>query len=388
MARATLKEISFDHSDDDVAFHNDLMNIARTTISSKLLTQEKEHFAKLAVEAVLRLNGSPNLELIQIIKKSGKALKDSYLDEGFILEKSISVGCPRRIENAKIVLANTPMDYDKIKIYGIKVEVDEVDKVAEIEAAEREKMKNKVEDICSYQPTVFINRQLVYNYPEQLFAEKGIMCIEHADFEGIERLANATGGEILSTFKNPERSELVLGQAGLIEEVMIGEDKVIKFSGCNRNEACTLILRGSSGHLLEEAERSMHDALCVLVKTIQNKRVIYGGGNAETRMALAVEKLAGETKGKEALAIQAFARGLRAMPAIIADNGGYDSSEIVTNLAYELNTGSVSSGINMDCGEVACMKELGITVSTLGLSNLLGMPQSQGLRSHFRLRGQ
>lgn len=234
VARETLKSISFDHSSSEEIFYDDLMNIARTTISSKLLTQEKEHFAKLAVDAVTRLKGSSNLELIQIIKKSGRSLKDSYLDEGFILEKSISIGCPRRVENAKIVLANTPMDYDKIKIYGTKVEVDEIDKVAEIEQAEREKMKEKVESICSYGPTVFINRQLVYNYPEQLFADKGIMCIEHADFEGIERLANATGAEILSTFKNPERASLVIGEASLIEEIMIGEDKVIKFSGCKK----------------------------------------------------------------------------------------------------------------------------------------------------------
>lgn len=231
-AKKVLTEISFDNSNDEALFHNDLMNIARTTISSKLLTQEKEHFAKLAVDAVLRLNGGANLDLIQIIKKSGGTLKDSYLDEGFILEKQISVGCPRRVENAKILVANTPMDYDKVKIYGMKVEVDEVDKVAEIELAEKEKMKEKVDNICAYGPTVFINRQLVYNYPEQLLAAKGIMCIEHADFEGVERLANATGAEILSTFKSSSRGESVLGSASLIEEIMIGEDKVIKFSGC------------------------------------------------------------------------------------------------------------------------------------------------------------
>ena len=212
------------------------MNIARTTISSKLLTQEKEQFAKLAVDAVLRMKGGSNLDLIQIIKKSGGTLKDSYLDEGFILEKQISVGCPRRVENAKILVANTPMDYDKVKIYGMKVEVDDIEKVAEIEQAEKEKMKEKVDSILAYGPTVFINRQLVYNYPEQLFAQKGIMCIEHADFEGVERLANATGAEIISTFKNPERASQIIGSAQLIEEIMIGEDKVIKFSGCAKGK--------------------------------------------------------------------------------------------------------------------------------------------------------
>lgn len=195
------------------------------------------------------------MDLIQIIKKKGRTLKDSYLDEGFILEKEITFGCPKRIENAKILLTNTPMDYDKVKIFGAIAETDEIEKMVEIQEAEKDKMIEKVEKICAYGPTVYINRQLVYNLPETIFADKGIMCIEHADFEGIERLSRATGGEILSTFNSPERAEEVLGSAKLIEEIMIGEDKVIKFSGCKQNEACTLILRGSSKHLLDEAER-------------------------------------------------------------------------------------------------------------------------------------
>lgn len=124
-----------------------------------------------------------------------------------------------------------------------------------------------------------------------------------------------------------------------------------------------MILRGSSKHLLDEAERSMHDALCVLVKTIQNKRVIYGGGNSEVSMAIAVENLAREVKGKESLAIRAFAEALRSMPLIIADNGGYDSSELVQNLVYEIEkSGNKTSGLDMEIGDVGCMKKLGITV--------------------------
>lgn len=359
-AKEVLHRISFDNSQDKVAFKEDLLNIARTTLSSKLLTYEKELFAKLAVDAVLRIKESTDLDLIQIIKKPGGTLKDSYLDEGFILEKQISIGCPRRVENAKILLANTPMDYDKIKIYGTKVKVDEIDKVAEIEAAEREKMKEKVDRIASYQPTVFINRQLIYNYPEQLLADKGIMVIEHADFEGIERLAMATGAEIMSTFNEPSRAEKVLGGCSVIEEIMIGEDKVIKFSGCKKNESCTIILRGSSLHILDEAERSMHDALCVLIKTIQNKRVILGGGNSEITMANEVEDLAKTIKGKQAIAINAFATALKRIPGIIADNGGYDSSEIVQNLSYEIRNGNQNAGLNMTNGTIGDMKEMGI----------------------------
>ncbi len=216
----------------------------------------------------------------------GGSIKDSFLCDGLILEKAISIGCKKSLKDCKVLASNTPMDYDKVKIYGTRVRVESLEKVQEISEAEKAKMKEKVERIAEYKPNVYINRQLIYDYPEQLLVDKGIMVIEHADFEGIERISAALGAEIVSTFDSPERSEEVLGTCDSIEEMLIGEDKVIKFSGCKRNEACTIVLRGSSGHLLDEAERSLHDALCVLVQTVKNKKVIYGGGNAEIQLAI------------------------------------------------------------------------------------------------------
>jgi T-complex protein 1 subunit beta len=132
---------------------------------------------------------------------------------------------------------DTPMDTDKVKIFGTKVRVDSMAKVAEIEAAEKERMKAKVAKIFGHGINCFINRQLIYNYPEQLFAEAGVMAIEHADFDGIERLAAVTGGEIASTFEHPEL--VALGEVDLIEEIIIGEDRMIRFSGVKAGEACT-----------------------------------------------------------------------------------------------------------------------------------------------------
>jgi T-complex protein 1 subunit beta len=258
VALQRLREIAWNNEDDDAKFKEDLMNIARTTLSSKLLTDDRDHFAELAVNAVLRLKGVNNLDYIKIIKKSGGTMKDSFLAEGFYLAKTISTGCPKRMENAKILIANTPMDYDKIKIFGSKVRTDSMQKVAEIEEAEKAKMKKKVDRILAHKPDIFINRQLIYNYPEQLLADAGVMVIEHADFDGTERLAAVLSADIMSTFDNPGESKL--GQCDLVEEVMIGEDKLIKFSGCG-GKACSVILRGSGAHVLDEAERSLHDAL-------------------------------------------------------------------------------------------------------------------------------
>ena len=161
----------------------------------------------------------------------------------FILDKKIGIGQPKRIENAKILVANTAMDTDKVKIYGARVRVDSMSKVADIEAAEKHKMREKVQKIIAHGINCFVNRQLIYNFPEELFADAGILAIEHADFEGIERLALVTGGEIASTFDNPE--SVKLGHCKVIEEIMIGEDRLIHFSGVAMGQACTIVLRGA-----------------------------------------------------------------------------------------------------------------------------------------------
>eukprot|EP01126_Amoeba_proteus_P056338 TRINITY_DN706_c0_g1_i5.p1 TRINITY_DN706_c0_g1~~TRINITY_DN706_c0_g1_i5.p1 ORF type:complete len:541 (+),score=119.35 TRINITY_DN706_c0_g1_i5:165-1787(+) len=363
VARKALEDSAIDNSTDSEKFKGDLLNIAKTTLSSKVLGQGyNDFFAKLAVEAVLRLKGSTNLDMIHVIKKVGASLADSFLSQGFILEKSIGVGQPKRIEKAKILLANTPMDHDKIKIFGATIEAESPEQVALIEKAERERMISKCEKIISHGCNCFINRQLIYNLPEQFFADHGICAIEHADFEGVERLALVTGAEIVSTFDNPDRVKL--GHCDLIEEILIGEDKVISFQGVERGEACTVVLRGPNKQVLDEAERSLHDALCVLSQTYATEpRTVLGAGCSECVMARAVDELAKRTPGKKSLAIEAYARALRQMPAVIADNAGYDSSDLVGQLRAAHYEGKSTYGLNMTNGTVGDVQALGIMES-------------------------
>merc|ERR1719278_1180556 len=361
VAKEALEKSAIDHSNDEALFREDLLNIARTTLSSKILSQHKDFFSNLAVDAVMRLKGSGNLDAIQITKIQGGTLEESFLDEGFLLNKKVGMHQPQRVENAKILIANTPMDTDKIKVFGSWVKVDNVSQIAELELAEKEKMKDKVDMICSHDMNVFINRQLIYNSPEQLFADKGIMAIEHADFDGIERLALVTGGEIVSTFGNPDKVKI--GRCDLIEQVQIGDETLLKFSAVPLGEACSVVLRGATEQIIGEAERSPHDALCVLTSTVKEPRTLYGGGCSELLMARAVDELAAKTAGKEARAMESFANALRQLPGIIAENGGYDSAQLVSELKALHATGKNTLGLDMYKGEVGCMKELGITES-------------------------
>jgi len=260
-----------------------------------------------------------------------------------------------------VCVANCQMDTDKIKIYGARVKVDSLEAVAEIETAEKSKMKDKVDKIAAHGCNVFINRQLIYNYPEQLFKERGIMAIEHSDFDGTERLAAVLGSDIISTFDDPDQTKL--GFCSKIEEIMIGEDKVIKFSGCSQGEACSIVLRGASSHILDEAERSLHDALAVLYQTVQETRVVYGGGAMECAMAQAIQDKMKTVEGKESLAMEAFAVALRSIPAIMADNAGYDSADLVGALRAAHARGESTMGLNFNTATVGDMAELGIMES-------------------------
>ena len=334
-----------DNSSKPAAWRADLVAIAKTTLSSKVLAQDREHFANLAVDAVLRMKGSTDLSHIQIIKKPGSRLKDSYLDPGFILDKRIGTNQPKRVSPAKILVANTAMDTDKIKIFGARIKVDTTSKLEELEKAERQKMKTKVEAIKAHGVNVFVNRQLIYNWPEQLFADAGITSIEHADFDGVERLALVTGADIASTFDHPEQT--TLGHCDVVEEVLIGEDTLIRFGGVAQGRACTVVLRGATAQLLDEAERSLHDALAVLSQTVAEPRTVLGGGNAEMVMAKAVDTAAQNVAGKKQIAVEAFARGLRALPTILADNAGLDSSELVAKLRQAIHGGMIGYGLDL-----------------------------------------
>uniref|UniRef100_A0A915NXR8 T-complex protein 1 subunit beta n=1 Tax=Meloidogyne floridensis TaxID=298350 RepID=A0A915NXR8_9BILA len=328
VAKDALKSAAYTSNQEQL--REDLMKIAKTSLGSKILSQHSDHFAKLAVEAVLRLSGKVSLDSIQVIKKLGGSMEDSYLDEGFLLEKRAGMYQPQQITDAKILIANTPMDTDKIKVFGSRIKVDSIAKIAELELVEKDKMKEKVEKICAHGINVFINRQLIYNYPEQLFADKHVMAIEHADFEGIERLALVLGGEIVSTFDTP--TDIKLGSCKLIEQVTIGEDMFLRFSGVPLGQACSVVLRGATQQILDEAERSLHDALCVLTTHVRDKRVVPGAGASEMLTATAVMSESQKVPGKESLAMEAYARALIKLPTIICDNAGLDSAEIISHI--------------------------------------------------------
>merc|ERR1712070_699341 len=153
------------------------------------------------------------------------------------------------------------------------------------------------------------------------------------------------------------------GRCDLIEEIMIGEDKLIRFSGCPNSQASSIVIRGANTHVVDEAHRSLHDALCVLSQTVKSTSVLPGGGDTEMLMAQAVEEASKTVSGKQVLAMEAYAKALRAMPMHIADNAGYDSAELVSGLRAKHYEGHHTWGLEMNAGGLADMNEMGICES-------------------------
>ena len=158
-------------------------------------------------------------------------------------------------------------------------------------------------------------------------------------------------------------SKCKLGECDVIEEIMLGEQPFLKFSGCKAGEACTIVLRGATDQTLDEAERSLHDALSVLSQTTKETRTVLGGGCAEMVMSKAVDTEAQNIDGKKSLAVEAFARALRQLPTILADNAGFDSSELVSKLRSSIYNGISTSGLDLNNGTIADMRQLGIVES-------------------------
>ena len=323
----TIIKNSFDNSENFEIFCADLLDIARTTLNSKIIATQKELFARIVLRATLKLKGSTDLNRINIIKKPGGSLKDSFLDDGFILDKKLEFSQIKKIKGAKILIMNTSLDSDKVKIYGVKIKVKSISNLARIEIGEQKKLLDKCKKILAHGINVIINRQLIYDRQERFFSDHGVLTIEQVDFEGIEKLALITGGEIASTFDEPSR--IKLGQCEVIEEIAIGNDKCIRFGGCPGNGSCSIVIRGSNDQILDETERSLHDALCVLVRSIRDPRYIWGGGYPEIKIGIALEKFSKNFECKESLSIAAFGNAICRIPKILIENAGLESVFII-----------------------------------------------------------
>jgi T-complex protein 1 subunit beta len=308
------------------------MALSRTTLSSKFSPLELDALAQVAVTLS---NRTEDIGMINILKIPGGQVTDTYVEEGMLLECSTGPGQKKRVERPRVLVCNTALDSDKIKVFGAKANVSSPLELEMIESAEKRRMAKKVEHLSSL-ADIIVNRQLIYDYPTQEFTKRGRISIERADFSGVEMLARVLGASILSTFDCVRDGDI--GSCLLFEQVYLGGRSHVRFAGVPEKGACTMVIRGATEEILDEAERSIKGAVKVLMKG--SSRVVYGGGSAEAAVSVL---LRGGSEGE-----RAFSRALMEIPRVLAENSGQNAERVIEVLREKHSEGQHSWGVHVD----------------------------------------
>jgi len=356
-----LNKIAIDVKEDD---YETLKQIAITAMSSKGVSAAKEHFAKLAVEAVKQVmekyDGKikADIDLIKILKKHGKSLYETELVKGIVIDKEIAhPQMPKRVENAKIALINAKLEIEKTE-FDAKININSPEQMRLFLDEEEKMLKDMVEKIAETGANVVLCEKGIDDIALHYLAKKGIIAVKNISSGDMEKLAKATGGRVIASIKDltPE----ALGEAKVVEEVKIGEDKLVYVRECKNPRAVTIVVRGGAEHVVNEAERSLHDALCVVRNAIEDGKIVAGGGAPEAEVAQKLKEYASKVGGREQLAIEAFAQALETIPSTLAENAGLDPIDILVELRAKHEKGKVWAGVDVFSGKVEDMLKLNV----------------------------
>ncbi|MEM0378650.1 MAG: thermosome subunit beta [Thermosphaera sp.] len=342
-----------------------LKKIAKTSLTSKAVHDAREYFAEMAVKAVrqvVELRGDKyyvDLDNVQIIKKYGGALLDSMLVYGVVLDKEVvHPGMPRRVSEAKIALLDAPLEIEKPEI-DAEIRINDPSQLKAFLQQEEEILMKLVDKIVEVGANVVITQKGIDEVAQHFLAKKGILAVRRVKRSDLEKLERATGGRIVSNIDDLKPEDL--GYAKLVEERKIGEDKMVFVEGCKNPRAVSIVIRGGLERLVDEAERSMRDALSAVADAIKDGRVVPGGGAVEIELAKHIRRLAMKVGGKEQLAIEAFAKALEGLVVTLIENAGLDPVDMIMKLraAHEKDDGK-SIGVNVFGGDIADMKKMGV----------------------------
>jgi len=340
-----------------------LRDVASTSINSKSISGAKGHFAKLAVDAVKQVMEETSdgikvdIDLIKIVKKHGKSLEETELVKGVVIDKEVvHPQMPKRIENAKIALLNAKLEIEKTE-FDAKINIESPEQMKMFLDEEERILKDMVEKIAETGANVVICQKGIDDVAQHFLAKKGILAVKNVSSGDMEKLSKATGGKILASLKDLTAG--ALGEARIVEEIKIGEDKLVYIRECKNPKAVTIVIRGGTEHVIDEAERSLHDALCVVRNAVEDGKIVAGGGAPEAEVAKKLREYATKVGGREQLAIEAFAEAVERIPLTLAENAGLDPIDIMVELrAKHESAGSPRYGVDVFTGKIRDMLEL------------------------------
>jgi thermosome len=341
-----------------------LKKAAMTSMASKLIADYKEFFADLAVKAMLEVTEKESktwrvdVDDIKVEKKTGESLGETSLINGIVLDKEVvHSGMPKRMEKAKIALLDASLEIEKPE-FDAKLNIETPDQIEAFLDQEEVMLKAMAEKITKSGANVVICQKGIDDMAQHFLAKKGVLAVRRAKKSDMEKLAKATGGKIVTKLDDITPADL--GYAALVEERRIGDDKMTFIEGCKNPQAVTILIRGGSERFTAEAERSLHDALCVIRDIIEEPRVVAGGGAPELEMSNVIRKYAETLPGKEQLAIKIFAEALETIAATLAENAGLQPIDVISELRSRHDMGETWAGIEVREGKVQDMGKIGV----------------------------
>jgi thermosome len=339
-----------------------LQDVALTSLNSKGISNAKELFAKMAVDAVKQVaeqvNGQTHadIDLIKIVKKHGKSLEETELVKGMVIDKEVAAqGMPKLVDGAKIALLNAKLEIEKTE-FDAKINIESPDQMKSFLDEEERMLRAMADAVVKAGANVVLCEKGIDDMALHFLSKAGVLAVKSISSSDMEKLARATGGKILSNVKDLNAD--ALGKAKKVEEVKIGDDKLLYIRDCKNPKAVTIVIRGGSDHVIDEAERSLHDALCVIRNVVEDGKIVAGGGAPEAELAKALRSFAVKVGGREQLAVEAFADAVEAVPLTLAENAGLDPIDVMVALrAKHEGNDAKTFGIDVNTGKIIDMKE-------------------------------
>jgi len=337
---------------------------AMTCMASKLVAEHREYLADLAVKSILQVaektDGKYKVDVdnVKVEKKPGESLTDTKLINGIVLDKEVvHSGMPKRVENAKIALLDCPLEIEKTE-FDAKIHIERPEEMEAFLKQEESMLREMVDKLVAIGANVVLCQKGIDDMAQHFLARKGILAVRRIKKSDMEKLAKATGGKVITNLEDMSPGDL--GYASLVEERKIGDDKMTFVEGCKHPHAVTILIRGGTERIVDEAERSLHDALCVVRDIVEEPKILAGGGAPELEISRELKKYAETLPGREQLAVKSFAEALEAVPITLAENAGLDPIDIISELRARHEKGEIWAGIEVHSGKVQSMNNVGV----------------------------
>ena len=336
-----------------------LKKVAVTAMSGKGSDYAKEHLADLVVEAALRIkeDGKSDIENINIQRVSGDSVEDSFLAEGIVIDKApVSKAMPKDIEDAKIAIMKYPIELKDINT-DAKIDITSPEQFELFLNQEEEMIKDMVNKVVDSGANVLFCQKGIDDMAEHYLKKAGVMTFKRVKKSDMERIAKATGAQLVTDIE--DLSEDKLGSAGHVYLDKIFDHELTFIEECENPKASSIVLRGSTRYVTEQISRAIDDALGVVAATIEEGKVLIGGGACEIDLVKQLRDYGETVSGREQLAILKYAEALEVIPRTLIENAGLDTINLIADLKAAHEDSNLI-GINVFTGEVVDMKEAGV----------------------------